>query len=348
MFSQPHLRSVLKYNASHRRAALALTLALATGTSVYSTNASADGGSAATSLDAPAPDRSGRTRTKCLADVDRRVADLATWQLQIDAIADLSSVVQEEIRNLIYSTSEQLISVARPSVEFATTKAEVAAACRSVVIDYRVYALVRPQAFTLANSDAVVEAAETLAARLDRVTSGVGDEQISSWIDGARNGASDVRGLLGLTVADYNADPDAARGTLASARTSVNTARTTLKRAEVAIVALEAANPNPSTTSSSTTIRPVTTTTSTRPTTTTTLRPCPITTTTTVDLGGSTTTDPSALSTTTSTTTTRTTMPSTTTRPPCRDTVTSIATGGPTTTSAGAATPGSITTVPQP
>jgi peptidoglycan DL-endopeptidase CwlO len=177
-------------------------------------------------------DKMSNKKEKCLRGVDKRVADLAAWTVKLDSLTNVSAATKTTLKAELATVSTGLTTVARPAVVAATTSEAIKAACQAVVNQYRVYAVVHPKVFSTAGIDATLASAAAMRAKLNDVTKGAGNADVTALIDKAVATANAAQtSLAPITPATYNAAPDATKATLKSVRDQLKSARHDLKDA---------------------------------------------------------------------------------------------------------------------
>jgi hypothetical protein len=177
-------------------------------------------------------DKMSNKKEKCLRGVDKRVADLATWTVKLDSLTKVSAATKTTLKAELATVSTGLTTVARPAVVAATTSEAIKAACQAVVNQYRVYAVVHPKVFTTAGIDATLASSDAMRVKLNDVTKGAGNADVTALIDKAVATANAAQASIApITPATYNAAPDATKATFKSVRDQLKSARHDLKDA---------------------------------------------------------------------------------------------------------------------
>jgi hypothetical protein len=167
------------------------------------------------------PARLDQVRTRCLAEIDRRLATLDT----IDAgVGRAEALTDDHAAAITAMTAEERsgLTELRPQVEAATDRQALEPLCRSIATDYRIYRLRVPQAHltvafdrSTAAATRLSEAADRLQAKIDE-TSAAGTDVSAAQValDTMRSKLAEATGgidgravaLLALTPADYAAN----------------------------------------------------------------------------------------------------------------------------------------------
>ena len=176
------------------------------------------------SVDEEAPAHSKR---RCLKAIERRVVDLAAWSARISFRNNLTPEQKADLVGQMTATSDGLLNVAKPAVEAATTRAQLKAACKAILTDYRVYLVVHPRVLITAAAWGWLHRIGELEVKASVLKAADKDTTV---IDGlllhARNTATPIPGAVaGVTPASYNADP-------AGTKILFNTAKGDLKTVE--------------------------------------------------------------------------------------------------------------------
>jgi hypothetical protein len=234
----------MRISTPFRRAALAGVLIASMSAGVTSV-ASADNDNGNNAIEVPqAPkDKISERKDKCLAGIDKRVADLAAWSVKLDGLAKVPAATKTTLKAQLTTVSTGLTTVAKPAVVAATTPEAIKIACTAVVENYRVYRVVHPQVFLTAGANAVLTSVDDLKARLATATNGAGNADVTALLDKATATANDVLAKVApITPASYNAAPDATQAVFKAARESLKGARSDLKAAGKKIKELNKAN----------------------------------------------------------------------------------------------------------
>jgi hypothetical protein len=236
----------MRISTPFRRVALAGVL-VASMSAGAATVASADednnGGVTPAEVPQAPKDKISDRKDKCLAGIDKRVADLAEWSIKLDGLAKVPAATKTTLKTQLTAVSTGLTTVAKPAVVAATTPEAIKIACKAVVENYRVYRVVHPQVFLTAGANATLTSIEDLKARLATATNGAGNADVTALLDKATATANDVLAkVTPITPASYNAAPDATTAVFKSARDSLKGTRSDLKAAGKKIKELNKAN----------------------------------------------------------------------------------------------------------
>jgi len=178
-------------------------------------------------------DNVGTTKARCDAAIDKRVGDLAAWTVKIESMARVSDSDKAALTAELASTSNDLLTVAKPAVDNAPDKVSLQAACKSIVLDYRVYRVVHPQVFLTATADAELEAISTLQAYSATLKDqGADTTAVDALLGQAAASVQQVpTNLASITPASYNSDPAATSAVIAADRAELKTVRAEIRQA---------------------------------------------------------------------------------------------------------------------
>ena len=182
-------------------------------------------------------------RRRCLAAVDKRLTDLGNAADRLAAARHVTDAHEADLAAILDRTAAGLEALI-PDINAAADMATLKTTCRSMFVDFRVYALVLPRTRLVVAADVAVAGAGKLDNVADRLESAIeraaadghdtaeAEDKLAEMrdeIDSARDAAASVPGsIMGLTPADWNADHEVltpARRALRSARTDLRDAR---------------------------------------------------------------------------------------------------------------------------
>ena len=178
-------------------------------------------------------DSIGTTKARCDAAIDKRVAHLAAWTARVDGLMHLTDGEKSALTGGLANVSKGLTTVAKPAVDNATDKASLRAACKAVVLDYRVYKVVHPQVFLSAGADGVLDVITTLQSySADLKSKGANTDDVDALLTQALTTAQGVpTNLAQITPASYNSDPAATGAVFADDRAALKTTRMEIRQA---------------------------------------------------------------------------------------------------------------------
>jgi hypothetical protein len=125
--------------------------------------------------------RMDRVKTRCLAAIDRRQRALGELNDRIDKRDKLPAEHAAALKDINDKTSRGLAALAN-TIQGEDNAEELRAECRSIVDDYRVFALVLPRARLVMTSDRELGAVERLRDAADRIQAAI-DEAKSEGKD---------------------------------------------------------------------------------------------------------------------------------------------------------------------
>ena len=150
-------------------------------------------------------------RVQCLSEIDRRVQALGVVETRIDAMPRLTAEQKAAEDANLQSTTATLNSVNRPAVTAATDRASLEAACHAVYADVRVFVVVLPQILNTVKIDLLNSFLGKLrAVSVEKAAAGQDTSSADARIAAADASISEAAAATAsVTVARFNADPDA-------------------------------------------------------------------------------------------------------------------------------------------
>ncbi|MEY2398372.1 MAG: hypothetical protein QOJ00_1546 [Actinomycetota bacterium] len=197
--------------------------------------------------------RMDRVRTRCLAQIDRRQRALDAGDTRLDGARALTDAHRAALKQIDAQTSDGLSQLAT-RIQSDSTVDQMRTDCRSIVEDYRVFALVRPRARVVAASDRVAAAVTRLGKVADRLQQAIDKAKAegrdtttaSQHLAAMRADTSDAAGhvdgvydsVIHVTPAEYNANHDVLKTAIANVRAGRSSARDAVSEARQARTAL--------------------------------------------------------------------------------------------------------------
>jgi hypothetical protein len=147
-------------------------------------------------------------RAQCLQDVDHRIFALQLTEYRID-ISRLTSAQKASLDANIQPTIDELNGPYRAGIQNATTWAQLDAACRSVFVDLRVFAVFMPDVTYTAILDGLGNWHDSLQAKVTALGQGGNDvSKLQGQLDDAAARSADAAAVMvTITPASFNADP---------------------------------------------------------------------------------------------------------------------------------------------
>ncbi|MBA2608320.1 MAG: hypothetical protein H0U92_05255 [Actinobacteria bacterium] len=204
---------------------------------------------------AASEERIDRVKARCLAQIDRRQRALEAEANRLDQARGLSAEHKSALKQINTQVSDGLEALAA-EIQGEDNAEELRAECRRIVEGFRVFTLVRPRTRVVIASDRELAAvarlgsvAKRIQAAIDKAKADGRDtaeaEQHLASMRSATDAAAGKAGgvyddVIGLTAADYNANHDVLKPSIAAVRDARNSIRTAISEARAARDALKA------------------------------------------------------------------------------------------------------------
>jgi hypothetical protein len=173
---------------------------------------------------------------RCVAAIDARLGQLRGLTAAITAAPNLTTGHQASLTDILSASTSGLTTL-KTTIKADTDLATLQGHCQDIVTGFRIYALVTPQVHLVIAADDLTSAADRLSQLADRIAQAITAAkakgldttqaeaalaEMRSEVAAGKAAASGIVGnVLGLTPADYNANPKVlapSRAALASAR----------------------------------------------------------------------------------------------------------------------------------
>ncbi len=191
-----------------------------------------------------------RVKARCLTQIQRRQTALTDMDNRIDQAKAIADDHRSALKRIDTQTSDGLTALAS-EIQGEDNVTELRAECRRIVEDYRVFALLRPRARVVLASDRELAAISRLHEVEDRLQAAIdksdkdtaaAEQHLASMktaVDAAMGKAGGIYdSVIGLTPADFNANPDVLSGPVTSVRAARDDIKTAVSEAKATRAAL--------------------------------------------------------------------------------------------------------------
>lgn len=170
---------------------------------------------------------------RCISAINRRVRDLKSWTREIQRRKNLTVEQKAALVAQMSAVSNALITVAKPTVQQATTKEALKAACKAIVSEYRVYVVVHPRVFITAAAWGWQARIAELQLKADALEAqGKDTTEVEQLLADAKALVDPIpASIAGIDPATYNADPAGTKAIFKSKRADLGAARAKIREA---------------------------------------------------------------------------------------------------------------------